>query len=86
MDRSRRRRRADRPDARALERGRPTQGQQPDANPVALVLIHPNTETTLTSTVHCARARRHGASTEPYRLLTHALAGRALPPDIDLST
>ncbi|MBP5904633.1 hypothetical protein [Streptomyces scabiei] len=71
---------------RGLERGRPAKGQQPDADPVALVLIHPDTETALTSTLHCARIRIHGAWTEPYRLLTHALAGRDLPRDIDLST
>ncbi|MEU3733651.1 hypothetical protein AB0E81_30275 [Streptomyces sp. NPDC033538] len=73
------------PDTRALERGRPTEGQQPDADPVALVLIRPATETALTGTLHCARARIHGAWTEPYRLLTHAVAGRALSPDIGLS-
>ncbi|MGV9942449.1 hypothetical protein [Streptomyces sp. NPDC003401] len=49
------------PDARALERGRPAEEQQPDADPVALVLIHPDTETALTSTLHCARTRIHGA-------------------------
>ncbi|WP_055606669.1 hypothetical protein [Streptomyces prasinus] len=74
------------PDARALERGRPTKGQQPDADPVALVLIHPDTETALTGTLHCAKTRIHGAWTEPYRLLTHALAGRDLSPDVDLGT
>lgn len=73
-------------DARALERGRPAEGQQPDADPMALVLIHPDTETALTGTLHCARARIHGTWTGPYRLLTHALAGRDLPLDIDLST
>ncbi|MER8233145.1 hypothetical protein [Streptomyces sp. NPDC094049] len=71
---------------RGLERGRPLPGQQPDADPVALVLIHPDTETTLTGTLRCARARVHGAWTGPYRLLTHALAGRELRVDIDLST
>lgn len=74
------------PDARALERGRPADGQLADADPVALVLIHPDTEATLTSTLHCARSRIHGAWTTSYRLLTHALAGRDLPPEIDLST
>ncbi|MEV2255871.1 hypothetical protein AB0I94_35840 [Streptomyces sp. NPDC050147] len=74
------------PDARALERGRPAEGQKADADPVTLVLIHPDTETALTGTLHCARARIHGTWTEPYRLLTYALAGRGLPPDIDLST
>lgn len=69
-----------------LERGRPLPKQQPDADPVALVLIHPDTETALTSTVLCARTRIYGAWTDSYRLLTHALAGRDLPPDIDLST
>ncbi|MCT2546277.1 hypothetical protein [Streptomyces atratus] len=73
-------------DGRGLERGRPTEGQQPAADPVALVLIHPDTETALTSTLQCARTRIHGNWTTPYRLLTHALAGRHLPPDIDLST
>uniref|UniRef100_UPI002F915CDD hypothetical protein n=1 Tax=Streptomyces virginiae TaxID=1961 RepID=UPI002F915CDD len=71
---------------RGLERGRPLPEQQPDADPVALVLIHPDTKTALTSTLHCARTRIHGAWTEPYRLLTHARAGRDLPPGIDLST
>ncbi|MFG3042884.1 hypothetical protein ACGFYZ_38895 [Streptomyces sp. NPDC048330] len=71
---------------RGLERGRPLPEQQPDADPVDLVLIHPDTETALTGTLHCARTRIHGAWTEPYRLLTHALAGRDLPPGIDLST
>ncbi|MGW7440325.1 hypothetical protein [Streptomyces sp. NPDC054849] len=67
-----------------LERGRPLPKQQPDADPIALVVIHLGTETALTSTLHCARSRIHGAWTTPYRLLTHALAGRDLPPDIDL--
>ncbi|MFS0696708.1 hypothetical protein [Streptomyces nitrosporeus] len=71
---------------RGLERGRTLPEQQPDADPVALVLIHPDTETALTGTLHCIRARIHGAWTGPYRLLIHALAGRDLPPDIDLST
>ncbi|WP_254402626.1 hypothetical protein [Streptomyces sp. AC555_RSS877] len=71
------------PDARALERGRPTEGQQPDANPIALVLIHPDTETALTGTLHRARSWIHGAWADPYRLLTHALAGRDLPSDIE---
>jgi hypothetical protein len=71
---------------RGLERGRPLPEQHPDADPVALVLIHPDTETALTGTLHCARARIRGAWTEPYRLLTHTLAGLDLPPDIDLST
>ncbi|MDX3370461.1 hypothetical protein PV387_31355 [Streptomyces sp. ME02-6987-2C] len=43
------------PDVRALERGRPTEGQQPDADLVALVLNHPDTETILTGTLHRAR-------------------------------
>lgn len=71
---------------RGLERGRPLPVQQPDGDPVALVLIHPDTETALTGTLHCARSRIHGAWTDPYRLLTHAFAGRDLPPDIDLTT
>lgn len=37
-------------DGRGLERGRPADGQQPDADPVALVLIPPDTETVLTGT------------------------------------
>ncbi|MFJ2170348.1 hypothetical protein [Streptomyces griseofuscus] len=41
---------------RVLERGRPPPEQQPDADRVALVLIHPGTETALTGTLHCARA------------------------------
>ncbi|WP_435271322.1 hypothetical protein [Streptomyces sp. 1222.5] len=73
-------------DGRGLERGRPAEGQPSDADPVALVLIHPDTETALTATLQCARTRIHGAWTGPYRLLTHAFAGRDLPPDIDLST
>ncbi|MFD3503941.1 hypothetical protein ACFWWC_26400 [Streptomyces sp. NPDC058642] len=72
------------PDAHALERGRPTEGQQPDADPVALVLIHPDTETALTGTLHCARSRIHGAWIDPYRLLTHALAGQTINPDLTL--
>jgi hypothetical protein len=72
-------------DGRGLERGRPAEGQQPDTGPVALTLIHPDTETALTGAFHCARARIHGAWTETYRLLTHALVGRDLPPDVDLS-
>ncbi|WP_411152663.1 hypothetical protein [Streptomyces sp. A30] len=70
---------------RGLERGRPLPEQQPGTDPLALVLIHPDTETALTGTLHCARTRIHGAWTGPYRLLTHALAGRDLPPEIDLS-
>ncbi|MFJ3594668.1 hypothetical protein ACIPQJ_35625 [Streptomyces sp. NPDC090082] len=70
---------------RGLERGRPLPEQQPDTDPLALVLIHPDTETALTGTLHCARARIHGAWTGPYRLLTHAFAGRDLPTAIDLS-
>lgn len=70
---------------RGLERGRPIPEQQPDADPVALALIHPDTETALTGTLHCARSRIHGAWIAPYRLLTHALAGRDLPLEIDLS-
>ncbi|MFJ2060327.1 hypothetical protein ACIOMM_30920 [Streptomyces sp. NPDC087908] len=69
-----------------LERGRPLPGQRPDTDPVALVLIHPDTETALTGTLHCSRPRIHGAWTDPYRLLTHALAGHELPVDIDLSS
>ncbi|MFL4953286.1 hypothetical protein ACJ6WE_39845 [Streptomyces sp. MMS24-I31] len=69
---------------RGLERGRPIPGQQLDADPVALVLIHPDTETTLTGTLHCARSRIHGAWIAPYRLLTHALAGRTIDPDLNL--
>ncbi|MFB6775351.1 hypothetical protein [Streptomyces sp. NPDC056337] len=68
------------------ERGRPLAEQQPVTDPLALVLIYPNTETARTGTLHCARARIPSAWTEPYRLLTHALAGRDLPPDIDLTT
>ncbi|MFF1351558.1 hypothetical protein ACFVZJ_37335 [Streptomyces sp. NPDC058322] len=60
--------------------------QQPDADPVALVPTRPDTETALTSTLHCTRSRIHGAWTTPYRLLTHALAGRELLPGIDLSS
>ncbi len=70
---------------RGLERGRPLPEQPADADPVALVLIHPDTETALTGTLHCAQARIHGAWTDPYRLLTHAFAGRDLPAGIDLS-
>ncbi|MYS40166.1 hypothetical protein GTY23_02645 [Streptomyces sp. SID5998] len=70
----------------ARERGRPADGQQPDADPVALVLIHPDTETALTTTLQCARTRIHGAWTDPCRLLIHAFAGRTLPADVDLST
>ncbi|MFJ3513137.1 hypothetical protein [Streptomyces luteogriseus] len=73
------------PNARALERGRPTEGQHPDADPVALVLTHhPDTETALTGTLRCARSRIHGAWIDPYRLLTHALAGRTIDPDLTL--
>ncbi|MGW8985115.1 hypothetical protein ACWGQ9_20915 [Streptomyces parvus] len=64
---------------RGLERGRSLPEQQIDADPLALILIHPDTETTLTGTLHCAKARIHGAWTNPYRLLTHTLAGRDLP-------
>ncbi|MGW6884943.1 hypothetical protein ACWGEU_32420 [Streptomyces goshikiensis] len=71
---------------RGLERGRPPPDQQPDTDPVALVLIHPDTQTALTGTLHCAQARIHGEWTSPYRLLTQALAGRDLPPGTDLST
>ncbi|MFD4578103.1 hypothetical protein ACFWNK_38070 [Streptomyces sp. NPDC058417] len=73
-------------DGRGLERGRPADSQQPDADPIALVLTHPDTETALTATLHCARTRIRCAWTEPYRLLTRTLAGRDFPPDIDLST
>ncbi|MFF5315547.1 hypothetical protein [Streptomyces massasporeus] len=69
---------------RGLERGRPIPEQQPDADPVALVLIHPDTETALTGTLHCARSRIYGAWIDPYRLLTHALAGRTIDPDLTL--
>ncbi|MEU3724610.1 hypothetical protein [Streptomyces sp. NPDC031705] len=48
---------------RGLERGR----LLPDTDPLALVLIHPDTETALTGTLHCARARIHGAWTGPCR-------------------
>lgn len=72
------------PDGRGLERGRPTEEQPADADPVALVLIHPDTETALTGTLHCARSRIHGAWIDPYRLLTHALAGRTIDPDLTL--
>ncbi|MET9197071.1 hypothetical protein ABZX60_27690 [Streptomyces olivaceus] len=65
---------------RGLERGWPLPEQQPDTDPRALVLIHPDTETALTGTLHCARARIHGAWTEPYRLRTHALAGATSHP------
>lgn len=71
---------------RGLECGRPLPEQQPEADPVALVLIHPDTETDLTGTLHCVSTRIHGVWTAPYRLLTHAFAGRDLPTDIDLST
>ncbi|MBP0932063.1 hypothetical protein J0X20_00115 [Streptomyces sp. KCTC 0041BP] len=54
--------------------------------PLAPVLIHPDTRTALTGTLHCAQARIHGERTSPYRLLTHAFAGRDLPPGTDLST
>ncbi|MFD4528431.1 hypothetical protein ACFWP7_31835 [Streptomyces sp. NPDC058470] len=69
---------------RGLERGRPLPEQHPDADPVALVLIHPDTETALTGTLHCARSRIHGAWIDPYRLLTHALAGQTIDPDLTL--
>ncbi|MCX0241863.1 hypothetical protein [Streptomyces drozdowiczii] len=71
---------------RRLERGRLLPGQQPDTDPLALVLIHPDTETALTGTLHCAQNRIHGAWTGPYRLFTHALAERDLPAAVDLST
>ncbi|OEJ49550.1 hypothetical protein BGK72_00690 [Streptomyces agglomeratus] len=71
---------------RGLERGRPLPEQRPDADPVAPGPHPPRTETALTGTLHCARTRTHGAWTEPYRPFTHALAGRDLPHDIDLST
>ncbi|MGW1937892.1 hypothetical protein [Streptomyces goshikiensis] len=73
-------------DERGPERGRPLPEQQPDTDPLAPVLIHPDTQTALTGTLHCAQARIHGERTSPYRLLTHALAGRDLPPGTDLST
>ncbi|MEU1128376.1 hypothetical protein ABZ383_00670 [Streptomyces sp. NPDC005900] len=41
---------------RGLERGRPNSEQQPDVDPLALVLVYSDTEATLTSTLHCARA------------------------------
>ncbi|MDT6988238.1 hypothetical protein ACFSUJ_34315 [Streptomyces lusitanus] len=62
------------PDVRALERGRPADGPPADVDPVALVLIHPDTETALTSTIHCATPgaastapgpRRSGSSPTP---------------------
>ncbi|MER7983364.1 hypothetical protein [Streptomyces sp. NPDC095817] len=71
---------------RGLERGRPLPCWETDADLVALVLIHPDTEIPLTGTLSCARTRIHGAWATPYRLLTRALAGRDLPPGIDLST
>ncbi|WP_327180361.1 hypothetical protein OG599_34825 (plasmid) [Streptomyces sp. NBC_01335] len=67
-----------------LERGRPLTRQHPDADPVALVLIHPDTETALTSTLYCPRSRIHGTWTTPYRLLTHAHAGRTITPNLSL--
>ncbi|MEQ4611487.1 hypothetical protein ABMX48_36755 [Streptomyces cavourensis] len=39
----------------SLERGRPLPAQQPDTDPVALVLLPLDTENTLTGTLHCAR-------------------------------
>ncbi|MFG2600738.1 hypothetical protein [Streptomyces sp. NPDC048462] len=66
------------------ERGRPLPGQPADADPVALVLIHPDTEAALTGTLPCARSLIHGAWTDPYRLLTNALAGRTINPDLTL--
>lgn len=69
---------------RGLERGRPLPEQQPDTDPVALVLIHPDTEAALTSTLHCPQALIHGTWTQAYRLLTHALAGRTIDPDLTL--
>ncbi|MFI2292936.1 hypothetical protein [Streptomyces niveus] len=69
---------------RGLERGRPAEGQPPDADPVVLVLIHPDTKTALTGPLHCPRSRIHGAWTDPYRLLIHALAGRTIDPDLTL--
>ncbi|MEU6680908.1 hypothetical protein [Streptomyces sp. NPDC046925] len=69
-----------------LERGRPLAGEESGADPLALVLIHPDTQTALTATLHCTRARIHGAWAEPYRLLTHAVTGSHLPVGIDLST
>ncbi|MFS0696717.1 hypothetical protein [Streptomyces nitrosporeus] len=71
---------------RGLERGRPLPEQQSDADHVALVLIYPDSETALISTLRCARTRTHGAWATSYRLLTHALAERELPPGIEVST
>ncbi|MFE2462960.1 hypothetical protein [Streptomyces sp. NPDC059402] len=71
-------------DGHLLERGRPTEGQPPDADPVALILIHPDTETALTGTLQCARSWIHGAWIGPYRLPTHTLAGRTINPEINL--
>jgi hypothetical protein len=67
-----------------LERGRPFPEQEPDADLVALILIHPDTEAPLTGTPHCPQALIHGTWTEAYRLLTHAFAGRAIDPDLNL--
>ncbi|WP_405622372.1 hypothetical protein [Streptomyces sp. NBC_01508] len=69
---------------RGVERGRPLPDQPLDADPVALVLIHPDTEGALTGVLHCPRSRIHGAWTGPYRLLTHAFAGRTIDPAITL--
>ncbi|WNI27338.1 hypothetical protein [Streptomyces sp. ITFR-16] len=69
---------------RGLERGRPLPDQRPDADPIALALIHPDTEATFTGTLPCARSLIHGAWTDPYRLLTHALAGRTIDPALTL--
>ncbi|WDM16503.1 hypothetical protein J3S85_36465 [Streptomyces lavenduligriseus] len=70
---------------RGLERGRPLPEQQPGDGPVALVLIHPDTETSLTGTLHCTRVRIHGAWTTSYRLLTRALAGPDLSAGLKLT-
>ncbi|MFC8174971.1 hypothetical protein [Streptomyces sp. NPDC057325] len=73
------------PDAHGLERGRPAEEQRPDADPVVLVLLHPDTEHLLTDPLPCARARIHGAWTTPCRLLTYTHAGCDLPAGLDLT-
>jgi hypothetical protein len=70
--------------AHGLERGHPLPEQQPDADPVVLVLLHPDTEAPLTGTLPCPRSLIHGAWTDPYRLLTHTLAGHTIDPDLTL--
>ncbi|WP_187280398.1 hypothetical protein [Streptomyces sp. IB2014 016-6] len=44
----------------------------------------PDTETVLIGVLPCPRSRIHGSWTAPYRLLTHALAGRTIGPAITL--